>query len=221
MVVVIFDWDGTLANSMPNVLDEFGRFALEIFNLEPQMVKNIMLEHLGERLPAHIQRTAKIANQKLSENELSELVEKCAERFIKRIIASPLFPEVKNVMKKLKRKGYKLIISSGMMKEPLINAVKRQRLEKYFCLILGTVKDFYKGKAHFDFISKKYNVKPQQMVFVGDGPFDMMVGKEYGCFTVGRVDQIDAEALLKAGADAVIINLLELPEVIDEQFSGK
>jgi len=216
LIAVVFDWDGTLSNSMPGVLEAFGNFSMEHFGIDPNKAKETMLKHLGEKLSAHLLRITALANQELSDRELDGLVRKCDTLGIKKIMAACLFPEVRDVLSELKDRGYELCVSSGMIQDQLLRVVKSKGIDNYFKFILGTRENFHKGVAHFNFISEELSTKPKQMVFVGDGPYDMKVGRNYGCFTVGRVDQIDAETLLSAGANAIINDLQQLPKAIKE-----
>jgi len=218
-VAIIFDWDGTLSNSMPAVLKLYSGLARKYFGVDEGTAKSNFLSNQGAGLRSHLIRLLASTNREISEEELSNLTQTFAKLFHEKIMAAPLFNEVPQVLHELKQNGYNLCVSSGMLEEQLIQVVTSKGVERYFTFILGTRNSFHKGFPHFDFISRKLSIEPNQMVFVGDGDYDMSVGREYGCFTVGRIDQIDAETLLSAGADTVISNLKSLPQIIRDSLN--
>jgi len=195
---------------MPDVLPLYQRLVKIHFNIESDIAKENFLKHLGGGLKNHLVQLSSFTNKNLTEDELERLTNEFASEFHEKIVTARLFPEVKEVLNKLHKNGYDLAVSSGMLQDKLNIVVKMKEVYKYFRFVLGTKNSFSKGFAHFNFISNKLKLKPEKMVFVGDGDYDMKVGRQYGCFTVGRVDQISAETLIIAGADTVICGLKEL-----------
>ena len=216
MTVVVFDWDGTLVDSMKALSGSFVDIASEYFGVRKEEAAQIMQMHLGQDLTAHMARIAASKNPMFSAAMVEKAIKKYRESEAKSDAKSKLFPEVLKVISELKRDGYELCVSSGRPQNSILAGVKGKGMTPCFRFILGTKSEFHKGKAHFDFISKALTATAKQLVFVGDGPFDMKVGKEYGCLTVGRIDQVDEATLLSAGADAIIYDLWQLPRIIRE-----
>jgi len=219
LVAVVFDWDGTIVNSSPLALENFLVFAVKYFGVEENTAKKAFLEDLGDTFKPFF-RLAALSNRELSAEETYEIANKTVDSFYEKRRHAPMFADVPAALSKLKEYGYDLCVSSGSHQAAVIHDAKARGLDHYFTFILGT-KDstFRKGGPHFSFISEKLSIKPRNMVFVGDGSYDMKASKNYGCFTIGRIDVLDEESLLASGADVAIRDFSSLPKIIREHFS--
>jgi phosphoglycolate phosphatase len=64
-------------------------------------------------------------------------------------------------------------------------------------------------------IAHRLDVKPEELVMVGDGPQDVECGRAAGARTVGVLGGIaDRSRLLAAAPDCVVQSLTELPSVL-------
>jgi len=191
---VIFDWDGTVVDSTPVDIENFQAFSMKYFGVDANAAKKVFLDNLGEPSREIFLRLAALSGRETSEGEISEIAQKTSESFYEKQRYAPVFPDVPEALSELKDEGYILCVSSAGLQAAVVRDAKTKGLDHYFTFILGTRDGgFRKGEPHFDFVSKELCIKPRDMVFVGDGPHDMKVGKDYGCFTVGRIDAVDAE----------------------------
>jgi phosphoglycolate phosphatase len=92
---------------------------------------------------------------------------------------SRLFPKVKMVLRRLKDKGYKLAIASNRPTKFSWILIRHLKLKKYFSYILCG--DALKhGKPHPEIINRimrRFSLKPQQTLYVGDMAIDAQAGR--------------------------------------------
>ena len=222
MIVIIFDWDGTIVDSMRLALKEFQDLAKEYFGVDAKSTHEVYRRTAGGPPQGEMWRQIiSLSKRKIEKKQIDKIAEEMDElmyqTFLKGYEEKTVFNEVPQVLSELKKNGYELCISSGGAEPVLKRDAKAKGLDHFFTFILGSRDGFRKGKEHFDFISKKFNVEPKEMVFIGDGPYDMKVGKEYGCFTIGRIGTLDRKTLLDSGADTVLKDFQQLVKTIEEK----
>ena len=96
-------------------------------------------------------------------------------------ILSP-YPEVKKVLIDLKEKNFKLAILSNGTPELLEELVKKNNLNNLFndLFSIEEVKVYKPDSKVYDLPIKKYNVKPNEIVFLSANTWDVSGGGNYG-----------------------------------------
>ena len=62
---------------------------------------------------------------------------------------------------------------------------------------------------------KHYNLKPEDAVVVGDTHFDILMGRNAHCMTIGvTYGNGSRESLVEAGADAIVDDFAEIAEMV-------
>ena len=84
--------------------------------------------------------------------------------------AIEVYPDVIPVLKELKRRGYKLIIITGMPR--IFLGEKTHKFNSYFDRIFSTISDFKRVKSPeiYLLISKKIGEEPSSFLHIGDHP---------------------------------------------------
>jgi phosphoglycolate phosphatase-like HAD superfamily hydrolase len=188
----IFDWDGTLFDSMDTKKANF-----------VAVVSNY-LEKLG------IISDQKILNDiyvSLSGNPRSEIIEKMLTQFGHNIDSSiygaldsalfnlnksnlekcSLFPDTLRVLDRLTQHKRKVCISSSVPQSELdyfFQLVVPSEYKHTFDAVLGGAEQFKKGEPHFSFISSKSRIKKSQFLFIGDDCSDVEIGRESGVSSI-------------------------------------
>ena len=125
------------------------------------------------------------------------------------------FPEVKEVLKKLKEKNYKLAILSNGTTDLLEKLVKSNNLDNIFDNIFSIekVKIFKPSSKVYDIPIKKYKIKKEEVAFLSSNSWDVSGGGNYGysAIWVNRnnnvFDKLDYKAKTK------VSNLKQLLEI--------
>ena len=96
-------------------------------------------------------------------------------------ILSP-YPEVKKVLTELKEKKFKLAILSNGTPELLEELVKKNNLNNLFddLFSIEEVKIYKPDSKVYDLPVKKYNIKPNEIVFLSANTWDVSGGGNYG-----------------------------------------
>ncbi len=135
----------------------------------------------------------------------------------------PLFPEAAPTVAALKSKDYIVGIGSSVPHDKLVEVVSYfPALYNNLDFILGNQKwskspgaqaDFVKGLPYIAWACGKYNLRPENIAFVGDAEEDMRVGYDTGTFTIGRIDgriPNRRDILLKHNPDLLVESLDEI-----------
>lgn len=157
--VIVFDFDGTLADSIElvrkvaNELAETYHFK-KIPAEEVDLLKSFDLgqfrKHLG--IKRHLLPIVVAKGQLLFRRHLSDL---------------ELFPHMLEVLKELKEKGFKLGILTSNSGENVQNFLEHRQLADSFDFIYSGAK--LGGKAHhIKVLLKRHNIKRKEMLYVGD-----------------------------------------------------
>jgi 2-haloacid dehalogenase len=96
-------------------------------------------------------------------------------------VLSP-YPEVKEVLKKLKVKEYKLSILSNGTPALLSELVKSSNLENIFDDLFSVeeVRIYKPDSKVYDMPIKKYQIKPEEVAFLSSNTWDVSGGGNYG-----------------------------------------
>jgi len=92
------------------------------------------------------------------------------------------YPEVKEILNKLKKKNYKLSILSNGTPALLSQLVKSNNLENLFDSIFSIeeVGVYKPDEKVYDIPVKKYKIKPDEIVFLSSNTWDVSGGGNYG-----------------------------------------
>ena len=200
---IIFDWDGTLFNSMEykmrnmiKIFTEFGASESETVLLYRKL-SGVPREKLFKAMFNNL------LGRRMTDGEYIHLSNTFTNLNIESSLNAKLFNDVIPAIKKLKIL-FCLFISSSSDHKELVSVVKNNQIEEYFEGVFGSKQEFKKGRDHFQHIMEKYPLKLQDLLFVGDDEQDMLIGKECGVDTV----RIIREGLITENIDHPYITKL-------------
>ena len=125
----------------------------------------------------------------------------------------------------LKNYNINMYVASGTDDADVKNEVKALGLSGYFKEVAGAPyrkKDCSKEAVIKNLIKEK-NIPGESLMIIGDGKVEISLGKEAGALTLGTatdeinrsgVNPVKKERLLKAGADAITGDFIELDSVL-------
>lgn len=205
---IILDFDGTLADTQPIIIASIQHALREL--------------HLPSRSDAEC-RT--IIGLPLAQCFVTlcgvdaDTAERCAEVY-RRVFDElntdgtvRLFPHVLETIKALHDRGLQLAICSSRGRPTLEGFVKTFRLEDYVSMVVSA-NDVEHHKPHPEPVQKilaALGIKPDEAVVVGDASYDILMGRNAGCRTVGvTYGNQSAADLRAAGADVLIDDFAQL-----------
>ncbi|MCK6190415.1 HAD-IA family hydrolase [Pseudomonas sp. EYE_354] len=178
--LLIFDWDGTLANSIGRIVESMHVASTRSgFGLCSDLaVKGI----IGLGLPEAI----RTLYPDISDAELIVFREHYAEHYIAlEAEPSPLFEGVVQSLEAFRVEGYHLAVATGKARRGLDRVLKAHGWENYFDITRAA--DETASKPHplmLEQILAHCGVSPREALMVGDASFDLMMARNAGMDSV-------------------------------------
>jgi len=178
--LLIFDWDGTLADSISRIVEAMHAASTRSgFPLRDDLaVKGI----IGLGLPEAI----RTLYPEIADDELITYREHYADHYIAaEAVPSPLFEGVIESMDAFRAEGYHLAVATGKARRGLDRVLKAHGWDDYFDITRAA--DETASKPHplmLEQIVAHCGVKPQQALMVGDSSFDLLMARNAGMDSV-------------------------------------
>jgi phosphoglycolate phosphatase len=207
--LVIFDYNGLLVDDLKIHQRCFEQLARK-YN------PDITSKEIKDMMSSPTKKKIKTIMGSASEETLERVLKEKEDIYIDIIKGKNIFfPGAKETIIKLSQK-YKLAIISNTTKKQLIAAVPEQILKKFARII--TYEEIEKPKPAPDSLLKlmeTLSVKPEECCYIGDSLIDIETARNAGIAGIGIPSGFDSkEELINAGADKVIDNIRELPDVL-------
>ncbi|NHJ13859.1 MAG: HAD family hydrolase [Candidatus Thorarchaeota archaeon] len=159
---IVFDFDGTLADSMP---------FLEMIGVQ------VMMKYYGVSFGDATQRyrsttglpyehQIKINFPDNPDNDTA--IAEFEKLKIERIFEQKLFEDAVPTLDSIAAMGVSIFVSSSTFQPTITEYFRRREMLHYFTEILGYRPGFEKGVHHFNHVKNRYNVDESELVFVGD-----------------------------------------------------
>ena len=210
---IIFDLDGTLVDSLHDISDAMNT-VLESLNY-PTHTYDTYQYFIGSGLRNLISKALTSSNNK------EEQIEICFKMMIqeyRKICTSKTKPYegILELLDNLTSQNIKLAVFSNKADE-LTKKIASEIFPNHFDTAVGLSTEELKKPNPFEAIeiSKKWNLKPEEILFVGDSDIDMKTAVNANMFPVGVSWGYRTEEELKSsGAKLVINNASELIEIL-------
>ena len=206
--VVVFDFDGTIVDSM----DSFADIAAEVmpsqYGIDKETARRMYLETSG--IPFFEQLEQLFPNHRSNEAVAKNFEDK---KKLDYITKKP-FEDAKAAIDSLNNLGLKTVVSSNNFQD-LVDLLAGS-LDIDFDMVLGFKPGFAKGNEHFKHIKNAFGVKRDEMLFVGDSIKDGERAEGFGIDFVGREGIFSEEDFLAKFPEAdVISDLGQIRKIID------
>lgn len=199
--VVIFDFDGTIIDSMNAFADIASGVLNQFFDTPPDVARKQYIETSGLPFFEQVELLHPKDPKNKSASDAYETIKKQG------YLSHKAFDDVPDIMRILNAKHAKTVVSSNNFQELVDALVGKLGLE--FDLVLGWQnKHFAKGHAHFEHTQKKLNCKHAEMLFVGDSLKDADRAREYGINFVAKAGTFSRNDFEKYDKNIVVIDSL-------------
>ena len=176
---LIFDFDGTLADTLPNSFNAF-QTVFETYDgkhysddeikdmfgpIEPEIIRNHLVnDHVDEAIELYFKTYA--------DNH---------ERLVK------MDHEINDMLEHFKKKGYQLAIVTGKSRRSLDISMEFLQLKNIFDFTVSgnDVNKFKPDPEGVLDVMNELGVGKDEAMFIGDSDADIIAGKEAGLYTVG------------------------------------
>lgn len=208
--LIIFDFDGTLADTTATILSTY-RMAIRELKADSRA---------DAECQATIGLPLKEGFRQLYPSYTEEQLDICVKTY-RRIfnenksrLVPKLYPGVKETLKELAQLKIQMTVASSRSRESLMEFCDNNDINKYFSLVLGA-DDVEHPKPNPEPVLMTLETLKQdadQTIVVGDMPVDIAMGNGAGCLTVGvTYGNSSRSELIKAGAFYVLDTF---PEII-------
>ncbi|MEM4736082.1 MAG: HAD hydrolase-like protein [Candidatus Thorarchaeota archaeon] len=198
---VIFDFDGTLADSM-GFLESIG--------------VDVMTRHYGVTFEDATQRyrttTGLPYEHQIEVNFPGDprnraAVEEFERLKIERIYEQKLFPDTRPTLEALNRAGVLVFVSSSTFESTIREYFRRVSLVQLIRDVMGYRPGFEKGADHFRYVANTHRIRLERVVFVGDSLKDFERSRGF-CRFIGLTGIFSEEDFRRAGHSGPVVHRL-------------
>jgi len=218
--VVMFDWDGTLIRSLEWKIRNGGILFSEVFGVPAPDVEAAYRLHSGiPRRELFASICKEVGLPALGKEQYAMMSARFSD-MNRRVLLDPSTPgllpeETPLALQSLREAGMVLYVSSSADQQEIIDIARSLGLYDYFIStggeVLGSKPGFYKGRQHVDYVCQKQQVGLDEILFVGDEPTDIALGRDAGVRVAAKAGTYPAGKLAEAQPDIIIESLTELP----------
>lgn len=207
--LIVFDWDGTLMDSIGRIVSSMQNTAQRIGLTVPTDVA--IKDIIGLSLEPAIERLFGVLNPAVLD---SFLVQYRDEYVDLNPTPSPLFSDAKAVLSELTQSGFQLAVATGKARRGLKRVWAESETEHYFTASRCASETLGKPNPQMLYeIMNELKTPPEQTVMVGDSVHDMKMAIAAGVRPIGVSFGVhNAERLREAGAALVVNSLTELSD---------
>ena len=178
--LIVFDWDGTLNNSVDHIANCIRESFREVDLPIPSISRARHVIGLG------LQDAMDYLNPGMSNIMIKRVAGCYKEHFLALKPKIELFPGVSSGLKKLKDTGFLLAISTGKTKAGLENDLDQHRLKNFFNATRCADEDKPKpDPAMLRWLMDYSKVKPEETLMVGDTTHDLSMGNQINVDALG------------------------------------
>ena len=214
---IIFDLDGTLIDSAPEVREAFNTILIKDGRRELSLDEVVSM--IGDGAPKLIERGYEATGLSISSNQKEMAVENFLSVYERN---SPnfttIFPGTIDMLDNLKKKGIKLAICSNKPSRAANKVLSDLKLKSYFEIVVGG--DSLNGirkpdPRHLLAAITPLGVEVNSTLMVGDSSNDIVVAKKAGVNSVAVSFGYTSIKASDLGADATISHFDDLIPVLD------
>ncbi len=205
--IIIFDFDGTIADSLEMLVTISNRLAVQFGYKQTSQIELARLKNLTSR--------EIIKQSGISIFKVPFLLRKVKTEMSPEIKTLSLFAGMREVLIELDNIGHKLVIISSNSKSNILAFLEHNNLENIFYYIYSGTTVFGKDKVINKF-TRQENIDIADVVYVGDETRDIEAAKKSNVVAIAVSWGFNTkEALAKQNPDFLIDQPQELINVLD------
>jgi phosphoglycolate phosphatase-like HAD superfamily hydrolase/phosphatidylglycerophosphate synthase len=199
--MVVFDFDGTLVNSMEAFADIAADVMPKYYPITAREARVSYLRTSG--IPFFQQLETLFPNDPANEKAAAEFEETKKLSYFEK----PVFEDAAGTLEALRRNNIKVAVSSNNFQDLVDQYVARKGIE--FDAVLGYREGFAKGEDHFRHIEEKYGISRREIAFVGDSLKDGERAASSGVAFIGKEGIFSKSDFRRHFPDATVVSSLE------------
>ena len=210
---LIFDWDGTLADTREVIVISFQKVLSEI---DCQVSNEYIERRIGIGAAETFREILRSTNAHIDENLIMRLVERKSQHEIELTWKVKLFEGAKELLEALHSR-MKIGLASMNNRSVIVPMLKANDLEKYFQVVL-TAEAIFQSKPDPEIFLKtasKLETNPQKCVVVEDSIFGVKAAKSANMSCIAITTGIYSKQELESEKPDLIVKTLKNPKILD------
>ena len=212
--LVIFDFDGTLADTKENIILTF-QMTMKELGVE---IKS--RQECAATIGLTLEDAFKVLYPGMAAEKYALLRDTYRSIFKenRKILVPGLFPEVMDTLEELRRRGYLMSIASSRLSPSLHSFLEDMKIAHLFEYAVGgdNVEHPKPAPDAVLQILRHYNLSAEEAFVVGDMPFDINMATNAGVKSCGVTwGNADAAQLKESGANYIIDKMSQLLEILN------
>ncbi|MER2492133.1 HAD family hydrolase [Catenovulum sediminis] len=216
--LVIFDWDGTLMDSIGRIVSSMQNAAS---NCGVEVPSDALAQSvIGLSLPTAIQTLFPSADETMKKR-LSDVYRQ--EYVYDNPVPTPLFHGVEPLLQQLSEQGYILAVATGKARAGLDRVLKATGLANYFAATICADESESKPSPKMLLsLLQQFDLTANQAVMIGDTVHDLNMANNAGMDAIGVTCGVNDEATLASCKPVAIVHQIHqiktilLPQVVAE-----
>ena len=214
--LLVFDWDGTLVDSIDRIVSSLQHASREAANIEVNktQAKNVIGLGLNEAIdklhPEFDRQSDKILLEKIADVYREHYVHH-------NNVPAPLFAGVENLLSDLSDQGYTLAISTGKSRRGLNHSMDEHNMAEYFTTTRCAGEN--KSKPHPEMLHEilhELNFPASQALMIGDSEHDLRMANNANMLSIGVTHGVhDAKTLEKHNPLTCLSNITDLLDFLN------
>lgn len=218
---VIFDLDGTLIDSLPDVMNALNAVLAD--NDRRPVTRDEASTMVGGGAEPLLERAFDATGDALPANRLTA----CVEAFTAYYRENPatettIFDGVAPALEALARQGMKLGICTNKPHKSALQVLQALELDGYFDACFGKASlPFHKpDRRHYDEVARALGAAPERTLYVGDSETDVETARNAGVPIILVPFGYSRRPAAELGGDRLINHFSELPTAVGDLFSA-
>ena len=214
--LVVFDLDGTLADTLPDIAGALEKVTAKYG--EYGDLQQLVRKSIGNGAKKLVERVFDALG--ISKEHLEEDLAEYRALYAKdSCIDTVLYPNTLKVLEELKKRGIAMAVATMKPRESTKEVLEKMGIADYFSLVLSA-DDMQAPKPDPWSVytcAKHVGVSPEQALMIGDSMTDVGAGKASGAVSVAVLGGYsDREKMLKSDADYLVEEIGALLPILDE-----
>ncbi len=206
--LVIFDWDGTLFNSIQSIVDSL-QFTAKTYGyvISEQQAKDV----IGLALPIALQTLFPTDDETLRERILQTYI----EHNVPHSQHDQWYEGAFALLNDLRQRGILLAVATGKARKGLNRVLDRLQCHDLFSVTRCADESESKpSPLMLQQILAELNLEPHQAVMVGDSIYDMQMAQAINMPRIGITHGVHHQAILQPYSTMIVNNIDELATVL-------
>lgn len=217
--LIIFDLDGTLIDSLPDLSSAINILLQEkgFQTFEAEEVKNWVGEGMSKLIERALQN-AKAPQEELTPKKLYENLKRYKEIYHKNPVENTyVYPGVIELLEALEKENKKLCIITNKASEFIEPILIKLELKKYFHAYLGgdSLPQKKPNPEPLDYLIKQFNCTREETLMIGDSKNDILAAQNAHVESIAIKGGYNyGEAVELYNPDMVVNNMVELQKLL-------